>query len=1121
MKALWKKLLALVTLPVLLVASFSLDTYADSAAINQTIVEKATFADLYSCYTDTKNGMAQTVNNTQFHADNLASNSSSNMKGLPEVYSSSNGATCRQILNMALNYGGKTIPENGSRSATGTFLEHLGYTKSGGEKSCIRAKLTKHTFYHGIDEGTKTAYTQAVCAETDDNGNITSTSLTVDSSSDSTDKQLVSITTTKSKIKIKYKDSNGKSQTKTIDYADGDSWADISNEIFEVVPDNASWYDSQHSYEYTKNGVSRTTQASSYTLKSRAEAAKKAIQWISNGKYALTTPSGGISTNFSFSEQEKATLYQTYLESKDIYNVEVSCNPSEADQSSYNKNKYNASSNKTGWIHMKKWFDGNGKVNTNCWIRLKNEDKAGLQVHGLNGSAWDGKKLMNFKEVVDALGATTVSELSSEYAEALGTTLTTDDAEAAAEEAEDDKCFGVTGALGWFVCPIIEAASNILETAYDDLIKPIVSVSPGIVDALSTSGSSDGGNGIYMAWGLFRNIANIAFIIMFLVVIFSQLTGIGIDNYGIKRTLPRLIVTAVLVNFSFLICQLAVDISNILGQGLEDMLVNLGNQITGADAVLNAMAEGSSGAHSAGWKTVGGLLGGLAMSAGAGFGAFMVSGTAFWGPLLLALGSAVIAIVFGFILLGVRQAIIVILVVTSPIAFILYALPNTNNLFKRWGKMFIDLLLVFPAAGLLIGGGFFTSRLLISVGGDSIIFQLIAMLLLCVPYFLIIPLVRSSLSAFGNIGAQIQNLGRNVSKGAAGAIRNSDAYKAWQTEARTAGTKGIRGRFAKTAVGRRLGFTRNLARQNEALDDMQDKDRKAMAYLNKASGEFRTNPELAADVEAALGGNGEDANVALETFAAQDMKGAADWASNYVSGLDANDENDRKKIESIAKFMANNDKFDQQLRRRDKTAYEYVARRGITGGDAKNGYTYGNIHNAAFGEDQTMDDRATQNATALRRDAIDGKFTQELAQQMVAENAPPAIRTGIASDKGKRRILDTVAAVAPEPITSKGERVQVNPMQVALDSQAKGTTALSINGGSTTITDASGNAIQGYMPSSGFTMDGQTQAYKLRGSGDVILVDSNGAYWNATRGAFADAGAVGSLNSQNATKLNT
>ena len=39
--------------------------------------------------------------------------------------------------------------------------------------------------------------------------------------------------------------------------------------------------------------------------------------------------------------------------------------------------------------------------------------------------------------------------------------------------------------------------------------------------------------------------------------------------------IARLIMTVVLVNISFILCQLAVDLSNILGYGLKEMFINM------------------------------------------------------------------------------------------------------------------------------------------------------------------------------------------------------------------------------------------------------------------------------------------------------------------------------------------------------------------------------------------------------------------------------------------------------------------------------------------------------------------------------------------------------------------
>ncbi len=308
-----------------------------------------------------------------------------------------------------------------------------------------------------------------------------------------------------------------------------------------------------------------------------------------------------------------------------------------------------------------------------------------------------------------------------------------------------DKCFGSAGALGWILCPVLSLMSNVADSAYDFIQSEFLEVQAENI----TDGSS-----VYKSWQVIRNIANIIFVILFLIVLFSQLTGFGISNYNIKKMLPRLIIVAVLVNISFLLCQFAVDVSNVLGYGLNSMF-------TGIAPKVNA-SGGSVGS---------GIMSGLLWT---GIFATAISTVGTWLiPLLLALLSGVISVIFGGIILGLRQAGVIILIVIAPAAIVCYALPNSKNFFDKWFKMFISLLLVFPICGALMGGGFFASNL-IAISTDSVLMQIIAMLIKVAPFFFIPSVVRSSLAAISNIGAKVANMGNKFGRTTTGAIAKSD-----------------------------------------------------------------------------------------------------------------------------------------------------------------------------------------------------------------------------------------------------------------------------------------------------------------------------------------------------------
>lgn len=137
-----------------------------------------------------------------------------------------------------------------------------------------------------------------------------------------------------------------------------------------------------------------------------------------------------------------------------------------------------------------------------------------------------------------------------------------------------DECQNSLGSIGWLVCPATGKIAEAVDWLYDKL-EDILNIKPV---------SAEDGSPIYEIWKYFLGITNIVFIIFLLVVIYSQITGIGITNYGIKKILPKLIITAVLVNLSFFICSLAVDVSNIVGNGLRGVFTGIEESVIASSA---------------------------------------------------------------------------------------------------------------------------------------------------------------------------------------------------------------------------------------------------------------------------------------------------------------------------------------------------------------------------------------------------------------------------------------------------------------------------------------------------------------------------------------------------------
>lgn len=347
----------------------------------------------------------------------------------------------------------------------------------------------------------------------------------------------------------------------------------------------------------------------------------------------------------------------------------------------------------------------------------------------------------------------TVEELPAEN--------TTDNSDDTGDGDDDVPCTKAGQSLGWIICPVVELVGDAVHGIYGYIEGNFLQMNPKYI--------SD--DGTKTAWKSFRDFANIIFAIVLAIIILSQITGFGVSNYGIKKMLPSLIVVAVLVNLSFFLCEVAVDLSNIIGYGAGQLFKGIDTGVNEGSYSLGGLVNGTVMTFLTGAGTVGAL-------------ALAYNSIEFWIiPFLLMLLVAFISVVFFFILLGVRQAGIIILVTLSPIAIIFYALPNTKKIFERWWKIFFALLMVYPICGLLMSGGQFASRLLLTVGmnpeNDSMGFAyaFVAILLQAVPFFFIPSILKSSMAAMGNLGTKLSNFGRGLGKFSTGAIRKSEGYK--------------------------------------------------------------------------------------------------------------------------------------------------------------------------------------------------------------------------------------------------------------------------------------------------------------------------------------------------------
>ncbi|MDO5481015.1 MAG: hypothetical protein Q4F60_01560 [Candidatus Saccharibacteria bacterium] len=385
--------------------------------------------------------------------------------------------------------------------------------------------------------------------------------------------------------------------------------------------------------------------------------------------------------------------------------------------------------------------------------------------------------------------------------------------ESAAETKLD--CYHAGNALVWIFCPLIEAASYAADFIYDHILS----------ESLKIGTEFYGEDATKNAWSTFRDFANILLVITMLIVIISQITGLGISNLGIKRMLPRLIVTVILINLSYYVCQLAIDVSNILGVGVKGIF----------DGMANGTTPSASGSTAV--QAVFGVIMDSIIGVGIGGGIWAAVGT---GAILLALVTlipavvgALISILFLFFLLEARKVGVLVLTIVSPVAIMLYVLPNTKRTFDKYTHAFFALLTLYPICGALMGASNFVANLIYSTGTPGFWEAVVAMAVDVMPFFFIPSLTRKSMDAIGGLGSKINGFGRNLSNRASNAVGRSDRYQLMRenAEMRRAGFRRDKdGNWKMSAYGRRRSenakpngvYARRMQRAQQAIGRRQN-----------------------------------------------------------------------------------------------------------------------------------------------------------------------------------------------------------------------------------------------------------------------------------------------------------
>lgn len=276
------------------------------------------------------------------------------------------------------------------------------------------------------------------------------------------------------------------------------------------------------------------------------------------------------------------------------------------------------------------------------------------------------------------------------------------------ENRNDYKTCKIGTWLDWLICPTTIFLGSVSDGFYNMI--------DGLLEVNSSMFNTD--SAAYHVFSVFLPIANILLAIAFTVIIYSEATGNAfgsMSNYSVKKLLPRLVVFAIIVNLSWWLCAVAVDISNILGANLKDFFGGVGIDALNKSALswTNAAADANGGYRI---TTVNIVAGATMVTLGAIGGAAMFGQLATLGIILLVV---IFALAMTFLILIVRQAGVILLCILAPAAIAMAILPNTRKLFEKWKQWMLAMLITYPVISLIYGASDLASKVLASAASND------------------------------------------------------------------------------------------------------------------------------------------------------------------------------------------------------------------------------------------------------------------------------------------------------------------------------------------------------------------------------------------------------------------
>lgn len=237
--------------------------------------------------------------------------------------------------------------------------------------------------------------------------------------------------------------------------------------------------------------------------------------------------------------------------------------------------------------------------------------------------------------------------------------------------------------LGWIVYGIVYALGWVLTLVMQGLIW------------LAQWNNFINAPAVVLGWKIVRDICNMFFVVIMLIIAFA--TILRVKDYTYEKLLPKLIIMAILINFSKMICGLLIDVSQVVMLTFVNSFKDVGGdnltKILGLDTLTSMKEGGTEEADINAWSIMGSYV--LA---------------------LVYVIVALITIITMMIMLAVRIVMIWIYVVLSPLAYLLGAFPAGKKYSGEWWGEFTKNLIVGPVLAFFI----WLSFAALGTGQDSV-----------------------------------------------------------------------------------------------------------------------------------------------------------------------------------------------------------------------------------------------------------------------------------------------------------------------------------------------------------------------------------------------------------------